>query len=175
MTRKIKILLALMLATSTLTACGQKQSTQHHSDSEYSSLKKKNSQLKKQVSSQSSSKSDNSQANNQPSQPRYSDEDYAMMAFLKLETDDETPDEAVNNLKTSHDNMHWYPHGNRYSVDFGAHTTTMVVNDQDVQVIYDTTEGDHKGQANGHKTYSKQELSQEFGKYKDTIDQILHN
>lgn len=97
-----------------------------------------------------------------------------MMAFLKLETSDETPDEAVNNLRTSKDNMHWYPHGNRYTINFGAHSTMMTVNDQTVDVTYDDVEGDHMGQGNGHKTFSKQELSQEFSKYKDIIDQVLH-
>lgn len=96
------------------------------------------------------------------------------MAFLKLETSDETPDEAVNNLRTSKANMHWYPHGNRYTINFGAHSTMMTVNDQTVDVTYDDVEGDHMGQGNGHKTFSKQELSQKFGKYKDIIDQVLH-
>lgn len=70
--------------------------------------------------------------------------------------------------------MHWYPHGNRYTINFGAHSTMMTVNDQTVDVTYDDVEGDHMGQGNGHKTFSKQELSQEFSKYKDIIDQVLH-
>lgn len=56
----------------------------------------------------------------------------------------------------------------------GAHVTTITVDSKHVEVTYDDVEGDHMGNQNGHKIYFKVELSKDFGKFKDVLDQILH-
>lgn len=96
-----------------------------------------------------------------------------MMGFLKL--DGQGIDNLLNN---SIQNMNWKQSGNTYAIDFGAHTTTMTVNKDSVTVTYDASDSSlgHMGTQNAHKTYTKEELANQFGSDKAKIDQALgHN
>lgn len=95
-----------------------------------------------------------------------------MMGFLKLDG------QGVDSLLNNTDNMHWTNSGNKYAIDFGAHTTTMTVEKNSVEVTYDDIdESTHAmGTQNAHKTYTKEELANQFGTDKAKIDQVLgHN
>lgn len=96
-----------------------------------------------------------------------------MMGFLKQ--DGQGIDNLLNN---SIQNMNWKQSGNTYAIDFGAHTTTMTVNKDSVTVTYDASDSSlgHMGTQNAHKTYTKEELANQFGTDKAKIDQALgHN
>lgn len=95
-----------------------------------------------------------------------------MMGFLKLDG------QGIDSLLNNTDNMHWTNSGNKYAIDFGAHTTTMTVEKNSVEVTYDDIdESTHAmGMQNAHKTYTKEELANQFGTDKAKIDQVLgHN
>lgn len=150
-----------------LTACGsQSSSTSEHSSSHHTSSKSvtKSSSSKKQSVASSSSSASQTQ--------KYTDEEYAMMGFLKLDG------QGIDSLLNNTDNMHWTNSGNKYAIDFGAHTTTMTVEKNSVEVTYDDIdESTHAmGMQNAHKTYTKEELANQFGTDKAKIDQVLgHN
>ena len=160
--RKLMAVASLSVACLTLTACGMNKQT--NQSSKIASLRAENASLQKQINGK----------HHRPAQAAISDEEYAMMGYLELESEDESIAGSVNNLRDNHDNMHWWQKGNKYFINFGAHTTTMTVSGNNVEVTFDDTEGDHMGNQNGHRTYTKAELKKEFGKYKDIIDQILH-
>lgn len=100
-------------------------------------------------------------------QAKISDDEYALAAFLKLQG------QSAAELKSDTANMHWNQNGNKFTVNFGAHSTLMAVNSDDVAVTYDEVEGDHMGSGNGHKIYSKQELIKIIHDQKSDIDSIL--
>lgn len=158
--KKSILVVGILLAGISLSGCGSSQKQ----NSDNSSLKAENSSLKAKVNSSKKKKA---------TQQNVSNEDYAMMAYLKLQSEDSSPAEAVQNLQSSHANMHWRQIGAKYVIDFGAHSTAMKVNSNDVAVTYDDVEGDHMGSGNGHRTFTKAELLREFGKYKATIEGIL--
>lgn len=97
-----------------LTACGSQSS---------SKAVTKTSTSKKQSVASSSSSSSQTQ--------KYTDEEYAMMGFLKQ--DGQGIDNLLNNAIQ---NMNWKQSSNTYTIDFGAHTTTMTVNKDSVTVTY---------------------------------------
>lgn len=99
-------------------------------------------------------------------QSMFSDADYALMAYLSLQG--QSASDLANN-----DNMHWTQDGNHFTINFGAHSTLMVVNQDNVTVTYDTMEGDHMGSGNGHKTYSKEQLANQFKGQKESINKVL--
>lgn len=148
--KKALTFLALLVVGLNLTACGNNSKQAK----ENSSLKAENSSLKKKSKSKQQ-------------QIKMSDEEFAMAAYLKL------ADQSVDEIKNDAGNMHWSQNSNKYSINFGAHTTVMTVNKNSVEVTYDKTEGDHMGSGNGHKTYSKRELSQKYGKDEKKIDDLL--
>lgn len=155
---------SVLLSGLMLTACGSQSSTSSKQSSSHTSSKsvaKKNSS-KKQSSASSSSSASQTQ--------KYSDEEYAMMGFLKLDG------QGVDNLLNNTDNMHWNNAGNKYAIDFGAHSTTMTVEKDSVEVTYDDIdESTHAmGTQNAHKTYTKEELASQFGTDKAKIDQVLN-
>lgn len=127
-----------------------------------------NSKSNTQVSSSSvqQSKKLTSDDNHQAS-TKYTDQEYALAAYLKLQ------DQSANDLQKDVSNMHWKQEGNRYIIDFGAHSTSMTVNSNSVDVIYDDVEGDHMGSGNGHKTYSKDDLAKLIKDQRQTIDDVL--
>ena len=143
------------MASLALVGCGNNssQSTNSSTKAENSSLKAENSSLKAKKSSEK--------------QAKYSEQDYALMAYLKLQ------DQTANELNRNKDNMHWTQDGNSYHIDFGAHTTSMTVTEDSVEVIFDKAENGSMGHDNGHKTYSKQQLAKEFGNQKSIIEEIL--
>lgn len=149
-----------------LTACGSQSSSSSKQSNSHSSNKAvaKTSTSKKQSVASSSSSASQTQ--------KYTDEEYAMMGFLNLDG------QGVDSLLNNTDNMHWTNSGNKYAIDFGAHTTTMTVEKNSVEVTYDDIdESTHAmGMQNAHKTYTKEELANQFGTDKAKIDQVLgHN
>lgn len=158
--KKIITMLGILLAGLSLAACGANHSSRQ---SQNASFKAENSSLQAKL-----------HKHHRPAQARISDEEYAMMGYLALASEDSSPQEEVNNLKNNHDHMYWHRQGNKWGINFGAHGETITVTAKNVLVTYDATEGHHMGTANGHRTYSKTQLRKEFGKYKDIIDQVLH-
>jgi hypothetical protein len=165
--KKPVVIASALMSAFLLTACGsQSSSTSEHSSSHHSSSKSvaKSSSSKKQSAASSSNSASQTQ--------KYTDEEYAMMGFLKLDG------QGVDSLLNNTDNMHWTNSGNKYAIDFGAHTTTMTVEKNSVEVTYDDIdESTHAmGTQNAHKTYTKEELANQFGTNKSKIDQVLgHN
>ncbi|MBB1123203.1 hypothetical protein [Limosilactobacillus albertensis] len=153
--KKIILTSTILLATLALAGCGSSQSNNNSTKAENSSLKAENSSLK--------SKKVNEK------QTKYSDQIYALMAYLKLQN------QTADDLNRNKDNMNWKQDKNKFTIDFGAHTTVMTVTDKHVQITYDKVAKDSMGQKNGYKVYSKQELAKEFGKQKNTLDEILSN
>ena len=100
---------------------------------------------------------------------QYSASEYALMAFLKLDG------QGVDHLVQNSAGMHWQQQGNIYVIDFGAHSTMMIVSDQNVVVKYDAPKPNLGGMGNKNamKTYSKVELAREFGGDQAKIDQVL--
>ena len=153
MKKRIILTSTILLASLALAGCGNNQSTSNSTKAENSSLRAENSSLKAKKSSER--------------QAKYSEQDYALMAYLKLQG------QTANELNRNKNNMNWNQDGNTYRIDFGAHTTSMTVTEDNVEVTYDDVQGDHMGQGNGHKTYSKQQLAKEFGNQKSVIEEIL--
>lgn len=155
MKKRIILTSTILLASLALAGCGNNQSTSNPTKAEDSSLRAENSSLKTKKSSER--------------QAKYSEQDYALMAYLKLQG------QTANELNRNKDNMNWNQDGNTYHIDFGAHTTSMTVTEDNVEVTYDKPQGDSMGQGNGHKNYSKHQLAREFGNQKGTIDEILES
>lgn len=153
MKKRIILTSTILLASLALAGCGNNQSTSNSTKAENSSLRAENSSLKAKKSSEK--------------QAKYSEQDYALMAYLKLQG------QTANELNRNKDNMNWSQDGNTYHIDFGAHTTSMTVTKDNVEVTYDKPQGDSMGHDNGHKTYSKQQLVKEFGNQKSVIEEIL--
>lgn len=153
MKKRIILTSTILLASLALAGCGNNQSTSNSTKAENSSLKAENSSLKAKKSSER--------------QAKYSEQDYALMAYLKLQG------QTANELNRNKDNMNWDQDGNTYHIDFGAHTTSMTVTEDNVEVTYDKPQEDSMGHDNGHKIYSKQQLAKEFGNQKSVIEEIL--
>lgn len=153
MEKRIILTSTILLASLALAGCGNNQSTSNSTKAENSSLRAENSSLKAKKSSER--------------QAKYSEQDYALMAYLKLQG------QTANELNHNRDNMNWNQDGNTYHIDFGAHTTSMTVTEDNVEVTYDKPQGGSMGHDNGHKTYSKQRLAKEFGNQKNVIEEIL--
>lgn len=147
-------LTTILLLGCTLSACGNN----NNQSKENSSLRAENSSLLAKSSSKA-----NENVN------KYKDDEYALAAYLKLQN------QTASDLAQDAANMNWQVNNNSYSIDFGAHTTTMTVNKDSVDVTYDEVEGDHMGSGNGHKTYSKKQLNDNIKQQKSTIDQLLNN
>ncbi|MBM6941190.1 hypothetical protein [Limosilactobacillus coleohominis] len=146
--KKILTMSFILLAGLSLTACGSNSSQ----DKENSSLKAENASLK---------------AGSRPDINKFNDQEYALAAYLKLQG------QNAKDLRDNINNMHWSRKDNTYSIDFGAHSTTMTVNKDNVEVTYDDVEGDHMGSGNGHKTYSKAKLFKIIEEQRNGIDDIL--
>lgn len=167
--KKSIIITSALMSCFLLTACGSQSSSSSKQSSSHSSSKAVSKRSSVKHSSSSIAKSASSQSESQ----KYTDEEYAMMGFLKL--DGQGIDNLLNN---SIQNMNWKQSGNTYAIDFGAHTTTMTVNKDSVTVTYDASDSSlgHMGTQNAHKTYTKEELANQFGTDKAKIDQALgHN
>ncbi|MGJ3916728.1 hypothetical protein ACLOCA_08980 [Limosilactobacillus fermentum] len=143
----------VLLVSLSLADRGSKQTDTNSTNAENSSLKAENSSLKAKKNSEK--------------QAKYSNQDYALMAYLKLQG------QTANELKQNKDNMNWKQDNNKFTIDFGAHGTVMTVTDKQVQLTYDKSTEEGMGQGNGHKVYTKQELAEEFGNQKSTLDEIL--
>lgn len=153
--KKKTVLTIILLASLALVGCSNGQSNNRVTKAQNSSLKAENSSLK---SKQASTK-----------HVKYSNQNYALMAYLKLQ------DQSAEDLKQNTDNMHWkQDENNRFTIDFGAHTTVMTVTNKQVQITYDKVTKDGMGQGNGHKVYSKKTLANEFGSQKNVLDEILN-
>lgn len=153
MKKKITLSL-LLLATLSLAGCG----LNNNQARENSSLKADNSSLR--------AKNEHKQQENKVIS-RFSTEEYALAAYLKFQH------QSAANLANNSENMHWRQDGNKFSIDFGAHSTEMLVESKNVQITFDDIDGDHMGQGNGHKEYTKEELYQEIKSQKHTIDEVL--
>lgn len=150
--KKCLIVIATLCLGLCLTACGNNSQSKEHA-----SLEAENSSLK----------ANSRKANSNRQQTKISNDEYALMAYLKLQG------QSVQELKDNMDNMHWTQDGNTYHIDFGAHTTSMTVTKANVEVTYDKPQGDSMGHDNGHKTYSKRQLAEKFGNQKNMIEEIL--
>ena len=153
--KKVLDILTVILVAASLTACGRTSNNSQQAKTN-SSLKAENSSLKAESSNRASQK-----------QTKYNDSEYAFAAYLKLQN------QSASDIQANDSNMTWQRQGNRYTIGFGGHTTSMTVNESDVDVTYDDVEGDHMGNGNGHRTYSKSELSKLIKEQKKTIDDIL--
>lgn len=98
---------------------------------------------------------------------KYNNAEYAMAAYLKLAK------QSAQDVAQNSDGMNWQAQGQRYEIDFGAHPTHMTVGKDSVSVTYDTVDGDHMGSQNGHKVYTKRQLSKIIKGQKATIDNLL--
>ena len=164
--KKILASCGLVVALSfVLAGCGQSKATEPAASSTTSHA------VQSTSSSRSSSAPVSSAAraatSSQVGQPvgQYSASEYALMAFLKLDSQ----------LLSNSAGMHWQQQGNIYVIDFGAHSTMMIVSDQNVVVKYDAPKPNLGGMGNKNamKTYSKVELAREFGGEQAKIDQVL--
>lgn len=149
--KKYLVILTTFSLGLVMTACGNANQSK-----ETASLQKENASLKSKAKS-----------NSEQHQAKISDDEYALAAFLKLQG------QSAAELKSNTANMHWNQNSNKFTVNFGAHSTLMVVNSDNVEVTYDDIEGDHMGEGNGHKTYSKQALAKIIRDQKADIDNIL--
>lgn len=152
------VITSALMSCFLLTACGSQSSSSSKQSNSHSSNKAvaKTSTSKKQSVASSSSSASQTQ--------KYTDEEYAMMGFLKLDG------QGVDSLLNNTDNMHWTNSGNKYAIDFGAHTTTMTVEKNSVEVTYDDIdESTHAmGMQNAHKTYT-------YEHYLRSVEQKLLN
>lgn len=154
MKKKTVLTTIILLTCLALVGCSNSQSNNKATKAQNSSLKAENSSLK---SKQARTK-----------HVKYSNQNYALMAYLKLQG------QNAEDLKQNTDDMHWkQDENNKFTIDFGAHTTVMTVTDKQVQITYDKVTKDGMSQGNGHKVYSKQTLANEFGSQKNVLDEIL--
>lgn len=153
--KKVLGLLTAVFTVVSLTACGRTSNNSHQAKTN-SSLRAENSSLKAESSNRASQK-----------QIKYDDSEYAFAAYLKLQN------QSASDIQEDDSNMTWQQQGNHYTIGFGGHTTSMTVNEEDVDVTYDDVEGNHMGNDNGHRTYSKSELAKLIKGQKQTIDHIL--
>lgn len=152
--KKLIAIISVCLLGLTVTACGNSNNSQAKTNS---SLKAENASLKAKTTNNTGTTS---------IEKKYSNAEYAMAAYLKLVNTD------ASSLQNT-ENMTWQQQGNRYIIGFGGHTTSMTVNENDVDVTYDETEGDHMGSGNGHKTYSKAKLASFIKSQKSDIDNLV--
>lgn len=160
--KKTLLLGTLTVVALGLTACGSTPSGHQKTNSASSSTKQAQAS-----SSQTSKATATSSASSSSQQQTYTDAEYAMMAYEKLDG------QGMANLQSNADRMNWYQKGNKFSVDFGGHSTTMTVNNNDVLVTYDTATSSGMGEKNASVTYIKAGLAKEYGQYKDTLDQLI--
>lgn len=162
--KKVVVWGALASAALLLAGCGSQQSS---SKSSSSSVKTEKKATKASSSSKQSSKTSSTKQTS-ATESEYTTSEYALMGFLKLDG------QGADHLLGLVDNAHWAKRGNIYAIDFGAHSTEMTVKKNEVLVRYDSSlPGGGMGTKNASKTYSKQELENEFGNDKATIDQFL--
>ncbi|MEK1444442.1 hypothetical protein HC014_02535 [Limosilactobacillus fermentum] len=160
---KKKLLLGTLTVVALgLTACGSTPSGHQKTSSASSSTKQAQTS-----SSQTSKVTSTSSASSSSQQQTYTDTEYALMAYEKLDG------QGMANLQSNADRMNWYQKGNKFSVDFGGHSTIMTVNNNDVLVTYDSPTSNGMGQKNASVNYTKAELAKEYGQYKDTLDQLI--
>lgn len=120
-------------------------------------------------------------SSSQPATAQFSDEDYQLLAYLKLV--DEDGSGAASKQLASLDKLHgdpdeitmWNDLGDGHSIGFGAHTTAMRVKGDQVEVTFDEETPSGMGHGNGHRTYSKAELAQEFAGRADQVKQAVAN
>lgn len=120
-------------------------------------------------------------SSSQPATDQFSDEDYQLIAYLKLV--DEDGSGAASEQLASLDKLHggpdeitmWNDLGDGHSIGFGAHTTAMRVKGDQVEVTFDEETSSGMGHGNGHRTYSKAELAQEFAGQTDQVKQAVAN
>ena len=108
MKKRLILTISLFLVSLTLVGCNSNQTSNNSAKAENSSLRAENASLK-------------SKESNKTRKEKYSNEDYALMAYLKLQG--QTPDE----LNSNKSNMNWKQNGNKFTIDFGAHSTMMMV------------------------------------------------
>lgn len=105
----------------------------------------------------------------------YNDSEYALMGYLAL--DDSMTAKKLAKIRSSKDSVGILLHqrGNHYNIGFGVHDTTMIVNANDVTVLYDApkSDGSGMGEKNASKTYSKADLANRFGSDKAYLDQVI--
>lgn len=120
-------------------------------------------------------------SSSQPATDQFSDEDYQLIAYLKLV--DEDGSGAASEQLASLDKLHggpdeitmWNDLGDGHSIGFGAHTTAMRVKGDQVEVTFDEETPSGMGHGNGHRSYSKAELAQEFAGQTDQVKQAVAN
>lgn len=168
MNRNRKVLISLAAVALGLGAIlcfmlGQQNSRQQSAD-----ISSRPVQASRSARSQQSATAHQQSSSSQPSTDQFSDEDYQLMAYLKL-VDEDGSGAAANQL-ASLDKLHggddeitmWNDLGDGHSIGFGAHTTAMQVKGDQVEVTFDDETPSGMGNGNGHRSYSKAELAQEF-------------
>lgn len=160
--KKTLLLGTLTVVALGLTACGSTPSGHQKTSSASSSTKQAQTS-----SSQTSKATSTSSAPSSSKQQTYTDAEYALMAYEKLDG------QGMADLHSNADRMNWYQKDNKFSVDFGGHSTTMTVNNNDVLVAYDSATSNGVGEKNASVNYTKAELAKEYGQYKDTLDQLI--
>lgn len=108
---------------------------------------------------------------------RYNDSEYALMAFLALDDSMTAQQLAKNKPPKDGMGMTLTQKGNHYTIGFGAHDSTMIVNSNDVTVLYDApkSDGSGMGDKNAAKTYSKASLARRYGHDKSYFDTVIAN
>ena len=132
--KKTLLLGTLTVVALGLTACGSTPSGHQKTSSGSSSTKQAQTS-----SSQTSKATSTSSASSSSQHQTYTDAEYALMAYEKLDG------QGMANLHSNSDRMNWYQKDNKFSVDFGGHSTTMTVNNNDVLVAYDSATSNGMG------------------------------
>lgn len=166
--KKFVLTAVAILLAGTLSACALPG---HSTAQENQHLRQENARLKKKLHHKKK------QGRHSGQKQTYSDQEYALMAFIKMQADssnNESIADEVNNIAKSGHQMNWGRNeSGSWYINFGAHGCSMKVTGDSVQLTYDDIEGDHMGQGNGHKQYAKAVLAKEVGKYKSQLDYIL--
>ena len=150
------------------------------------------SKVTKTSSAKQTAKSTSRSSSSQPQSDQYTDDEYQMMAFLKFygkeyghddsESDHEAAmemlDEFADSTNYGEDSQGFawrvVTNPNGHVIDFShTHEPTVVMDGENVKVLYDKMGPEHMGHNNGLDTFSKTELANEFGQAKGQIDEAI--
>lgn len=101
------------------------------------------------------------------SHSHFTNEQYAVMAYLKVDGQKVTDLSSVANALT------WEHHGNTYRVSLNDKTTKIKVGKTNVKVTYHKLASDGSVAKTSHKTYSKAKLAKQYKANKSDIKNIV--
>lgn len=181
MNRNRKVLISLAVVAVGLGAILCFMVGQRSSGSQSATVASRSVQASQSARPRQSAASHPQSSSSQPATAQFSDEDYQLMAYLKLL--DEDGSGAASEQLASLDKFYggddeiivWNDLGDSHSIGFGAHSTAMWVKGDQVEVTFDDETPSGMGHGNGHRSYSKAELAQEFAGRADQVKQAVAN